>query len=337
MIDKLNIKKEFLILVFISIISWLLLSEVDAFEYILNYLETHEDYELDELLLLIVIIGILSIFFTFRRVSEASRINKQLENINQKLKEEIENQISQRHKKEQLLIEQSKLASLGEMIGNIAHQWRQPLNALGLVSQNIYFSYKAGELNDEFMDSSIEKINLLNQNMSKTIDDFRNFFKSNKEIEVFDLSTSVNNALSLVEASYKHSNIEIINNSSKKIEVYGFVNEFSQTLLNILNNAKDAFTNKNIEKSTVEILTGFDGDYGFVMIKDNAGGIPSNIINKIFDPYFTTKEEGKGTGIGLYMAKIIIEQNMKGSIKVKNIDNKAEFLIKIPLYKNISS
>ncbi|MAC83667.1 MAG: hypothetical protein CL624_05990 [Arcobacter sp.] len=309
MIDKLNTKKEFLLLVFISIIFWLLLSQVDAFEYILNYLETHEDYQLDELLLLIVIIGILSIFFTFRRVSEASRINKQLENINQKLKEEIENQISQRHKKEQLLIEQSKLASLGEMIGNIAHQWRQPLNALGLVSQN----------------------------MSKTIDDFRNFFKSNKEIEVFDLSTSLNNALSLVEASYKHSNIEIINNSSKKIEVYGFVNEFSQTLLNILNNAKDAFTNKNIEKSTVEILTGFDGDYGFVMIKDNAGGIPSNIINKIFDPYFTTKEEGKGTGIGLYMAKIIIEQNMKGSIKVKNIDNKAEFLIKIPLYKNISS
>tara|TARA_B100001063_G_scaffold246958_1_gene288815 strand:- start:4545 stop:5474 length:930 start_codon:yes stop_codon:yes gene_type:complete len=309
MIDKLNTKKEFLLLVFISIIFWLLLSQVDAFEYILNYLETHEDYQLDELLLLIVIIGILSIFFTFRRVSEASKINKQLENINQKLKEEIENQISQRHKKEQLLIEQSKLASLGEMIGNIAHQWRQPLNALGLVSQN----------------------------MSKTIDDFRNFFKSNKEIEVFDLSTSLNNALSLVEASYKHSNIEIINNSSKKIEVYGFVNEFSQTLLNILNNAKDAFTNKNIEKSTVEILTGFDGDYGFVMIKDNAGGIPSNIINKIFDPYFTTKEEGKGTGIGLYMAKIIIEQNMKGSIKVKNIDNKAEFLIKIPLYKNISS
>ena len=335
MIDKLNTKKEFFILLAFSLLSWIILRYLDAFEYILKYLEKHEEYELDEVLLLIVIIGVLSIFFTFRRVREANKINKQLESINKNLKAEIEYQIEERYKKEQLLIEQSKLASLGEMIGNIAHQWRQPLNTLGLVVQNIQFSYEMNELNDEFMEKSMNKINLLNQNMSKTIDDFRNFFKPNKEKEPFELSQLVEDTIALIEASYNYNNIEINFFNDFKILVYGFRNEFSQTLLNILNNAKDAFDNKNIEKSVVNIKFTSDNDYGFIKIKDNAGGISDDILNKIFEPYFTTKEEGKGTGLGLYMTKIIIEENMNGKVEVKNINNGAEFIIKIPLYKDI--
>ncbi len=333
MIDKLNTKRDLFILILLSIGSWLILSYYDSFEYLLEYLESHEDYELDEVLLLIIIIGFLSIFFAFRRVKEAAKINKQLEDININLKNEIEYQINERYKKEQLLVEQSKLASLGEMIGNIAHQWRQPLNALGLVVQNIYFSYQNNELNDEFMEKSINKVNLLNQNMSKTIDDFRSFFKPNKDKDIFDLTTSLKDTESLVEASYEHHNIKI-ESSYNNVLVYGFPNEFSQTLLNILNNAKDAFFDNKIENAIVNISIKSDNIYGIIIIKDNAGGISSNHLNKVFEPYFTTKEEGKGTGIGLYMAKIIIEQNMNGKIEVKNVENGAEFIIKIPLYKD---
>jgi signal transduction histidine kinase len=320
----------------VSVLSWLALSSIDAFELLLEYLETHEDYELDEILLLIIIIGFLSIFFTFRRVREASRINKQLEDINKNLRTEVEYQISQRHKKEQLLIQQSKLASLGEMIGNIAHQWRQPLNALGLVVQNIYFSYKMDELDDALMDKSVKKVNLLTQNMSDTIDDFRNFFKPDKEIEEFNLNTLVKDTLALVEATFEHHNIEIKGFKDGEVLVCGFRNEFSQTLLNVLNNSKDAFFDNKIENSIVNIEIGVENNYGFVKIEDNAGGISPDILDKVFDPYFTTKEEGKGTGIGLYMAKIIIEQNMNGKIEVENINNGATFIIKVPLSKDIS-
>jgi C4-dicarboxylate-specific signal transduction histidine kinase len=334
LIDKLNTKKEFLILVIAAIISWLILSKFDAFEYILEYLEQHEEYELDEVLLLFIILGFFSILFAFRRINEATRINKQLEGINKNLKKEVEYQIEERHKKEQLLIQQSKLASLGEMIGNIAHQWRQPLNALGLVVQNIDFAYKMGELNDELMDKSVKKVNLLTKNMSDTIDDFRNFFKPNKESEIINLSSLVKDTLSLVDATFEHHNIKIKGFDDIEILVYGFRNEFSQTLLNILNNAKDAFFDKKMKNPIIDIEVSQDHKYGFVKIRDNAGGIPSSILNKIFDPYFTTKEEGKGTGIGLYMAKIIIEQNMNGKLDVKNINNGAEFTVKIPLYKD---
>jgi C4-dicarboxylate-specific signal transduction histidine kinase len=334
LIDKLNTKKEFLMLLIISILSWLILSSFDAFEYILEYLEQHEEYELDEFLLLIIIIGFLSVLFAFRRINEATRINKQLEDVNKNLRIEVENQIEERYKKEQLLIQQSKLASLGEMIGNIAHQWRQPLNALGLVIQNIDFSYKTGELNDEIMDKSVNKVNLLTKNMSDTIDDFRNFFKPNKESEIFKLSSLVKDTLSLVDATFEHHNIKIKGFDDVEISVYGFRNEFSQTVLNILNNGKDAFFDNKTKNPLIEIEIGHDHKYGFVKIRDNAGGITPSILNKIFDPYFTTKEEGKGTGIGLYMAKIIIEQNMNGKLEVKNIDNGAEFTIKIPLCKD---
>jgi two-component system, NtrC family, C4-dicarboxylate transport sensor histidine kinase DctB len=334
MIDKLNTQKEVLFLTLLSIASWFILSSLDAFEFIITYLEQHEDYELDELLLLIIIIGLFSIIFAIRRVKEANKINMQLENINKELEDEVNFQIDQRYKKEQLLIQQSKLASLGEMIGNIAHQWRQPLNTLGLVVQNIHFTYKEDGLNDEFMDKSLNKVNLLTQNMSKTIDDFRNFFKPDKERENFNLNDLTKDTLALVEASFEHSGIKINTLDNSEVFIYGFRNEFSQTLINILNNAKDAIIDKNIEKPEVNIEIGLDNNYSFIKIKDNAGGIPSNIFDKIFDPYFTTKEEGKGTGIGLYMAKIIIEQNMKGKLEVKNINNGVEFTIKIPVYKN---
>jgi len=261
---------------------------------------------------------------------------KELNDLNENLEKRVDTEIRKRQEQEQLLIQQSKLASMGEMIGNIAHQWRQPLNALSLVMQNIQFAYELDELDDEFMEKSVKKVNLLSRNMSKTIDDFRNFFKPNKEKEVFVLNDIVKKTLDIVDSTFEHHNIKIMQNFESEIKVFGFSNEFSQTILNIMNNSKDAFSENLVPNAKVTITVKNDKEYGIVCIEDNAGGIPQNIINKVFEPYFTTKEEGKGTGIGLYMSKIIIEQNMEGKLSVKNTKNGALFTVKIPLYKEFN-
>ena len=267
----------------------------------------------------------------------ASKIEKLIneeKELNNILEKKVIVETSKQKEQEQLLIQQTRLAAMGEMIGNIAHQWRQPLNALGLVLQNLKFSYELGDLDDELMDKSITKANLLTRNMSKTIDDFRNFFRPNKAKENFNINESVITALELVEPTFEHHNIKLQKDFySGKIEFNGFPNEFSQVILNILTNAKDALLENNIQNPKVIIQTKIEDEYICISIKDNAIGIDEEIVNKIFEPYFTTKDEGKGTGIGLYMSKIIIENNMNGRIEVENKTDGATFIIKLSLVK----
>ncbi len=257
----------------------------------------------------------------------------ELNELNETLAHKVQEAIKKQQDQEQILIQQSRSAAMGEMIGNIAHQWRQPLNILGLIIQNIHFSYQMNELTNEFMDNAVKKANIQTNNMSKTIDDFRNFFQPNKEKKSFLLNEVVQKSLLLVESPFSYNNIKLIEKINKVQNVYGFPNEFSQALINILNNAKDALVENKIKDSTV-IVSVFDDDkFGYVTIQDNAKGIKKNVIGKIFDPYFTTKQDEKGTGIGLYMSKIIIEQNMLGKLDVHNSSNGSLFTIKIPLHK----
>jgi signal transduction histidine kinase len=190
-----------------------------------------------------------------------------------------------------------------------------------------------GELNDEFIEKSVTKANLLTSSMSGTIDDFRSFFKTNKQIIEFNLEETTEKSLSLVNPTFVHNNIVIEHEFTSDIKVIGFPNEFSQVILNILTNAKDAFEGKEIVTPKVSLIISENKKFGIVTIKDNAGGINEQIISKIFDPYFTTKEEGKGTGIGLYMSKIIIEDNMNGKLYVNNIKEGSEFIVMVPLLK----
>ncbi|MFX4236834.1 ATP-binding protein [Aliarcobacter butzleri] len=257
---------------------------------------------------------------------------KEEKKLNCNLEQKVQIETSKQKEQEQLLIQQTRLAAMGEMIGNIAHQWRQPLNALGLVLQNLKFSYDMGELDEKMMDKSINKADMLTKNMSKTIDDFRNFFKPNKSKEKFGINENVNKAIELVESTFEHHNIKLEKNfSSDELEFHGFPNEFSQVILNILTNAKDAIIENKILNPLVIVETKIENDNICISIKDNANGIDENIINKIFEPYFTTKDEGKGTGIGLYMSKIIIENNMNGKIEVYNLEKGANFIIKLPI------
>ena len=258
-------------------------------------------------------------------------INEEKE-LNSALEEKVIVETSKQKEQEQLLIQQTRLAAMGEMIGNIAHQWRQPLNALGLILQNLKFSYEIGELDEKMMNKSIEKANMLTKNMSKTIDDFRNFFRPNKAKESFKINESVTKAIELIESTFEHHNIKLEKDfTSTETEFFGFPNEFSQVVLNLLTNAKDAVLENKIENPLIIVQTKKDDEYIYISIKDNGLGIKSEIINKIFEPYFTTKDEGKGTGIGLYMSKIIIENNMNGKIEVKNEEDGANLTIKLPL------
>ena len=264
--------------------------------------------------------------------SKIEGLIKEEKGINERLEKKVDEEQSKQKEQEQLLIQQTRLAAMGEMIGNIAHQWRQPLNALGLVFQNLKFSYEIGELNDEVMNRTVSKAEMLTKNMSKTIDDFRNFFRPNKAKEYFDINKSVLDAVALVESTFEHHNIKLEKDfKEEKIEVFGFPNEFSQVILNVISNAKDALSENKIETPIVKIETKIEDNFVYISIKDNAIGINEEIINKIFEPYFTTKDEVQGTGIGLYMSKIIIEKNMNGKIYVENSSDGATFIIKLSL------
>lgn len=237
--------------------------------------------------------------------------------------------VEELRKNEQLLIQQSRQAAMGEMIGNIAHQWRQPLNNLGLLVQQAPLFYEMGEVNKEFLEQNAKKAMEYIQHMSSTIDDFRNFFKPDKEKVLFKVHEEVVKTLSLMEASFKAHDIGIEVEAPEDPVIIGYPNEFSQVLLNILINARDVLTEREIIKPRIRISVGTERNRAIVTISDNAGGIAEDIIGKIFDPYFSTKGPQRGTGVGLFMSKNIIEKNMGGALTVRNIDEGAEFRIEV--------
>ncbi len=254
---------------------------------------------------------------------------KELEELNLELDHRVKQELEKNRAQEQLLIQQSRSAAMGEMIGNIAHQWRQPLNALSLVIQNIYYAFEMHELDEQTLKQAVTKSKRLVESMSHTIDDFRNFFQPNKVIETFNLFESINMSLELISASLKSHNISVSIDIDNTLSARGYPNEFSQVILNILSNAKDALIENRIEDAQIMIRSEQNDTTTRINIEDNAGGIDPSVINKVFDPYFSTKEEGKGTGIGLYMSKVIIETNMKGKLHVKNAKQGACFTIEL--------
>jgi PAS domain S-box-containing protein len=260
----------------------------------------------------------------------AAQKQREIEELNKNLEERVQEEVVKNFEKDQLLIQQSKMAAMGDMMGNIAHQWRQPLNTLAIAIQDVEEAFIFDEINEDyikdFIATSMENINF----MSKTIDDFRNFFKPSKTREKFKLRDAIEDILQIVTAQLKNNNIEI-SLTGENYEVIGYPNEFKQVILNLTNNAKDAIIDNNIENGKIEITTStYSTEFKEVQIIDNGGGIPQHIIEKIFEPYFTTKEGNKGTGIGLYMSKTIIEENMKGKLTVENRNGGAVFSLKIP-------
>ena len=233
----------------------------------------------------------------------------------------------EKEKQEKILIQKSKMASMGEMIGNIAHQWRQPLSQLSGLFIDIESAYDYKELNKKYLQNRVEEANDLLEYMSKTIDDFRNFFNPNSIKEEFFIKNSVENAIKIVKSTLDFHHIELLVDIDESLKIVGFKNEYSQAVMNIISNAKDVLIDKKIQNPQIKIYIE-KIDKIILCIEDNAGGINENIIDKIFDPYFTTKYE-YGTGIGLYMTKLIIEDKMNGTITAQNVSNGAKFFIEI--------
>jgi len=252
-----------------------------------------------------------------------------LEELNETLEARVRAEVEKNREMDRLMMTQGRHAAMGEMIGNIAHQWRQPINVIGLIMQDLHDAFRHGSLTEEYLAKNVGQGMAVIQHMSQTIDDFRNFFSQDKERQEFSANDVIDRTLSFVEAGFKNSNIELSLETEEEILINGFPNEYSQAVLNILNNAKDALVEGKVRDPRVRIRLFREGNRSVMAIADNAGGIRPEVLEKIFDPYFTTKQEGKGTGIGLYISKNIIEEHMAGSLTVKNIPGGAEFSITV--------
>ncbi|TGK38612.1 PAS domain S-box protein [Leptospira gomenensis] len=269
---------------------------------------------------------------TARKKSETELLEKTdaLEELNRSLEARVESEIASRREQEKTMIVRSRLADMGEMIGNIAHQWRQPLNAIGLLVQDLDYVFAAGDLDEKYISQNTKKIMEILEQMSSTIDDFRNYFRPNKTKEKFSLKTVINKTVSLISGSLKNQNIKIFFNSEEDYEVFGFPNEFSQVILNVLANSRDAISENKPDDPEICVELRKEGDLKVVLLSDNGGGIAPEILEKLFQPYFTTKDQGQGTGIGLYMSKSIIENNMGGRIQAQNQGKGALIRIELP-------
>ncbi len=268
---------------------------------------------------------------TDRKRAEEKLVDRQrqLEELNRTLEQRVAEETRKNREKDYLLIQQSRQAEMGEMINLIAHQWRQPLNVIGLYAQVLAESSRHGELESEFLQSTVDQILDILMHMSQTIDDFRNFLKPDRERQQFRIKDLIVRTYNLISASFKAQAIAVDIAGDDDLSLNGFANEYAQVVMNILNNAKDAFHDRHVAEPRIDVSVAREGTRAVVTISDNAGGIAEDLLDRIFEPYFTTKQERTGSGIGLYMAKTIIEKSMQGVLGVRNTGEGAEFRIEV--------
>ena len=229
------------------------------------------------------------------------------------------------------MLAQSKQAAMGEMISMIAHQWRQPISVIGMSVNNMLIDIELGELSEDGVKGCGSEILTEVDYLSKTIDDFRGFFKPSKKKELANLQSIFDNTKNIIGKSLENSAIDLIINIEENIKLKIYKSELLQVLLNLINNAKDALQDSDTDSKKIELQAYKEDDFIVFKICDNAGGVELGIIDKIFEPYFSTKLQKNGTGLGLYMSKIIVDKHLLGKIWVENSSNGACFMIKIPL------
>jgi nitrogen fixation/metabolism regulation signal transduction histidine kinase len=264
-----------------------------------------------------------------RMTQELSQQQHQLEALNQSLEQRIEVALQELRLRDQALIAQNRLAAMGEMINNIAHQWRQPLNNISLIVQNMKYLNGSGALTQQELAQDVDSTMELIQFMSRTIDDFRNFFRQDKQKQPFSINQTVAKTVALLAPSLTSHNITVQVQQQEEVQAEGYANEYTQVLLNVIANAKEALITREVPDAAIELVITAEAGRSVVTISDNAGGIPDDVLPKIFDPYFTTKHQAHGTGIGLYMSKVIIEQNMGGSLTARNTATGAAFRLEL--------
>ncbi|AXX89465.1 histidine kinase [Arcobacter suis] len=330
---------------------------------LINYdlsLAINEKRNTDKIFNTIIIFSIISIFIVFlfsvilslfiidnfRKLHNSleQKVNektKELQDLNNYLETKISKEVAQNRKKDIIMFQQARFASLGEMLNNIAHQWRQPLGAITMIIQSFQTKMSLGKLTPDFVDEKVNDALLMANNMSTTLDDFKNFFSPNKIKSEFSIKNCIEHSIELSKYLLIQENIDVKLTIRKDVKINSYYNELSHVFLNIISNSKDALCS-NVDKNDriIKIIVNKFKNHLVVNMVDNGGGIPQDILPKIFEPYYTTKYKSAGTGIGLYMSKQIIEKHMNGEIFCKNIIHKMKnekvfncslFTIKIPL------
>ncbi len=311
------------------------LTKGETLKYIVDFetVMTQEFYNnnsiINAIFYILISVSILFLLILIYLVMIEQQLQHELRNLNLSLRKKISKEVEKNREKDKLIYQQSKLVALGEMIGNISHHWRQPLNNLALSIQDIENAYYFGELDEEYIinlsNDSMKQINYL----SSTIDDFRNFFKGNDTEEDFYISNMIDGAIAVTLSGTNIESIKLIKEIINDEELRGSKNQFSQVIINLIKNSKDVFNERKVNNPYIFIKLYRDENYIILDFADNGGGIPEKIIDRIFEPYFTTKHQSVGRGLGLYISKMIIEHNFNGELNVKNINEGAMFSIKI--------
>ena len=259
------------------------------------------------------------------------KAQEDLKAMNDSLEESIAKEVAENRQKDQQMLAQSRLAQMGEMISMIAHQWRQPLAAISATTGSISLQLQLEGCNEKYVEERIQKVNTLTQYLSTTITDFRNFFKPDKEKNLTSLNEIVLGSLKIIGTSIEAQGVSIETFLESEEEFLSYPNELKQVLLNILKNAQDVFSEKEVHSPHIMLKTRSLDNEVELSISDNAGGISEDQKLYIFDPYFTTKEKRDGTGLGLYMSKMIVEDHCEGNIRVENREEGACFILTLPL------
>ena len=260
---------------------------------------------------------------------ELGRQKSRLQELNSTLENRIREEVAKNREKDILLIQQNRQAAMGELLEHIAHQWKQPLTVVSLVIQNLWYLHATNGLTADKIRETIDTTMDLLEHMAHTIEDFRDFYRPDKEKTVFSINDSVNKTLAFISPALKHESIAVDVDVVPGLLATGYPREYIQVLLNVLSNARDALIDRKTEEAKIKIRGFAEGTRAVVTIMDNAGGISESVVGSIFDLYVTTKEAKGGTGIGLHMSKNIIEKNMDGSLTAHNTDSGAQFRIAI--------
>ncbi|MDD5284306.1 MAG: PAS domain-containing sensor histidine kinase [Desulfuromonadaceae bacterium] len=269
---------------------------------------------------------------TARIAAEEELLDRQqeLQALNRSLEMRVADALAVSREKERMVMQQSRFSAMGEMVAGISHQWRQPLNMLGMSVQALHLAHAKGTLTEEFMKLHYKKSLDVLKYMSQTIDDFRNFCRPDEDLHPYRLDEAIGKIVDFFVASV--NDIAVTTDACSRSTIYGHYNELSQVMFNILNNSRDAVRERNICNPSIEVTVTRDNDANQIIVTDNGGGIPEQLIDRVFDPFFSTKDPSKATGLGLYLVKSIVEKIMEGSVSAKNTESGAEISITLPLH-----
>jgi signal transduction histidine kinase len=265
--------------------------------------------------------------FTYAFLYKIDKDEKEFKVLNNELQDKVLYEVEQRQEQEKMLLRQCRMANMGEMIDAIAHQWRQPLMSINAVLMNLGVLAEDKKEHQELKEG-IDEIASLTSHMSQTINDFRTLYQIEKQKSFFSIDTLLKDINELMKNNLQDIHLEV--HGDDNVEIYSYKSELTQVLITLLSNAIEVLHSRNIVDKKIYIAYYQRGKYLFIEVEDNAGGVVESNLSKVFDPYFTTKKQSGGTGLGLYITQIIIEHNMYGTISVRNTKEGAKFLIKLP-------